>query len=448
MSYTGASPVLGRGTATAGQIDRWFAQRGPAYAPQYAPDGQYLAPPPLGASIVAISRTLGVNADLVAAQILHETAAWQSRYARERNNPGGLGAINSNPDLAITFASPAAGIRAHISHLCTYVRGEGAWTADDPRYSATPVAWRGSVTTLSELDGKWAYPGVGYGAGIARLANDLLTTEVPMTAQIPGFQWVPETCGEYGYPQGTHGRNGVTIDRLILHCTIGTDSLGWLVGGNGNSVHFLDNRDGTPRAQMVLLEDAAWGAGNRAYNLRGVNYEHECTGAEMRNPAYWTDAIIGNMARNCAAILRHPLCAGILPDREHVIGHGEVPDQDHTDPGPAFPWDRFLAALVGELNGADDALYLTYPDGTRCPYPIVLGFRAWCEAQGRARGVADLNAAILSVTGYPQGAEYVATDGRTYQRFERLTLQYSASSAPPFDVVPILCGTALPPEAA
>lgn len=283
--------------------------------------------------------------------------------------------------------------------------------------------------------------------GYLRAVIDFMNAnEDVMAAQIPGFAWVPETAGEYGYPQGTHGRNGVAIDRLIIHCTIGTDSLGHLTGGNGNSVHLLDNRDGTPRAQMVLLEDAAWGAGNRAYNLRGVNYEHECTGAEMRNPAYWTDAIIGNMAKNCAAILR--LCPNILPDREHVIGHGEVPDQDHTDPGPAFPWDRFMAALVGELNGADDALYLTYPDGTRCPYPIVLGFRSWCIGQGNERNPLDLNAGILSVTGYPIEPEWRGKDGCSYQRFERMALQYQPGVASPFDIVPVLCGTALPPEAA
>lgn len=248
--------------------------------------------------------------------------------------------------------------------------------------------------------------------------------DAPMAAQIPGFAWVPETAGEYGYPQGTHGRNGVTIDRLIIHCTIGTDSLGHLTGGNGNSVHLLDNRDGTPRAQMVLLEDAAWGAGNRAYNLRGVNYEHECTGAEMRNPAYWTDGIIGNMARNCAAILRHPLCAGILPDREHVIGHGEVPDQDHTDPGPAFPWDRFMAALVGELNGAGDTSIRYFPE---TGFHVGHGFLAFWSQFGS-------DATSVAVFGYPL-TEEIQEDGRTVQYFERSVFEYWPENPPEYTVL-------------
>ena len=262
------------------------------------------------------------------------------------------------------------------------------------------------------------------GGYLRAVINFMNANEDVMAAQIPGFAWVPETAGEYGYPQGTHGRNGVAIDRLIIHCTIGTDSLGHLTGGNGNSVHFLDNRDGTPRAQMVLLEDAAWGAGNRAYNLRGVNYEHECTGAEMRNPAYWTDAIIGNMARNCAAILRHPLCAGILPDREHVIGHGEVPDQDHTDPGPAFPWGRFMAALVGELNGAGDTSIRYFPE---TGFHVGHGFLAFWSQFGS-------DATSVAVFGYPL-TEEIQEDGRTVQYFERSVFEYWPENPPEYTVL-------------
>lgn len=105
-------------------------------------------------------------------------------------------------------------------------------------------------------------------------------------------------------------------------------------------------------------------------------------------------------------------------------------------------WNALLAR-VREIAAGGDALYLTYADG-RCPHPIVLGFRAWCEALGRVRSPGDMNAGILAVTGYPLEAEWRGKDGRTYQRFERLTLQWNPENQPPFDVVPLLCGTALP----
>ena len=35
---------------------------------------------------------------------------------------------------------------------------------------------------------------------------------------------------------------------------------------------------------------------------------------------------------------------GIPVDRAHIVGHSEVPGATHTDPGPAFPWEAFMAA--------------------------------------------------------------------------------------------------------
>ncbi|NEE28560.1 N-acetylmuramoyl-L-alanine amidase, partial [Streptomyces sp. SID7982] len=45
-----------------------------------------------------------------------------------------------------------------------------------------------------------------------------------------------------------------------------------------------------------------------------------------------------------SARLTASICArhGIPIDREHIIGHVEVPGTDHTDPGPHWDWDRYL----------------------------------------------------------------------------------------------------------
>lgn len=257
-----------------------------------------------------------------------------------------------------------------------------------------------------------------------------------MPEQIEGFAWVQDTT-EYGYPKGTHGRNGVAIDRLIMHCTLGTDSLAWLTGSNGNSVHFLDWPDGRARVQMVLLSDASWGAGNRGYNLRGINYEHEATAAEMLNPSYWTDSIIGRMGHNAANIIRKN--PGILPDREHVIGHADVPDQDHTDPGRFFPWGRFLDAINRDLGaGVEQPAEALLIEGN--PYgevPVIAGFKDYVVNLGQARYARDLNAGILSVFGYPQAPEYRASDGCSYQLFERQVLQWTPHVESPWDIVPL-----------
>jgi hypothetical protein len=172
--------------------------------------------------------------------------------------------------------------------------------------------------------------------------------EVPMQAEIPGFLWKGEACGEFGYPDGAHGRNGKTIDRLIIHYTDGNDSADWLIGCHGNSAHFLTEKDGTPRYQMVALQDAAWAAGHKEYNLRGVQLEIERTRAEAKT---WPDALIDNVARIAADICK--AVPTILPDRTHIIGHAEVPPpNDHTDPGGFFPWPHFIDLVQRYVNPA------------------------------------------------------------------------------------------------
>lgn len=175
----------------------------------------------------------------------------------------------------------------------------------------------------------------------------------------PEIAFVPDRSGEYGYGKGGWGRNGQEVDLLILHITAGVDSLGWLNGPNGNSAHYLTWPDGTPRAQLLPERDAAWAAGNREYNLRGINVEHE----KLRLTDPWTEGEYRNLARLVARIVRRN--PGILPDREHVIGHNEVPDPvhperfggagNHADPGPGFDWPRFMSLLHEELAGEVDA---------------------------------------------------------------------------------------------
>jgi len=127
-----------------------------------------------------------VNHDLVAAQINHESAACQSRIARDKNNYSGYGAENDDPyGKAFTFSTPRDGVRTQIAHLLGYVLGDGKWNALSPRYSIVQgKGWDGAVTVLHQLEQRWAYTGAAsyavtpkenrYGAKIATHANRLL----------------------------------------------------------------------------------------------------------------------------------------------------------------------------------------------------------------------------------------------------------------------------------
>lgn len=188
--YSGESLIVSQGRATEAQITAFFAARGKPLAevrdgdgnPLYSPDGIYRpAPPELARSIISAAQKWPnhvVNHDLLTMQIVKESAAWQSKYARERNNPSGLGAINSDPDQAYWFDTPKDGILSTVAHLLTYAVGAGPWIEFDRRASVTPPQNWGAAPRLKDLNGKWAVPGRGYGESIAQGANELLAMKV------------------------------------------------------------------------------------------------------------------------------------------------------------------------------------------------------------------------------------------------------------------------------
>lgn len=447
MTYSSASPVTGRGGATAAQIDRWFALRGPEYAPSYAPDGTYKAAPPLGAAIVAISNTLGINADLVAAQVLHETAAWQSRYARERNNPGGLGAINSNPDLAIRFTTPAAGIRAHVSHLATYALGDGPWTVDDPRYADTPVGWRGAVKRLSDLDGKWAHPGIGYGSGIAKLANQLLTVEAGMSTPyesiIPGMV---DLRGELQRnPSGgpNQRRSLDSVRGLVVHFNgpdVGSDDRAHIINvakyhctkdfsragdgsaiGDGIMYHVGVADDGTVYLQRDF-EDQLWHCGNTEWNERSLSV-YVPIGINQRA----TDAQLAALGRVVDGWRRFT-----EDGRELVKGHQEL--------SPTNCPGSLMADFVLPYRAGDDTqppvedVPGAQPDPWRFDNPfgtdfwVLNPFVDWIHQRGG-----------LLTTGYVRDGAFIE-DGKLVQYFQRYRLEWHPQNAPANRVLGALLG--------
>lgn len=132
------------------------------------------------------------------------------------------------------------------------------------------------------------------------------------------------------------------IDRVVIHVTQGSFSSAvraFQDPGHGAAAHYVVRKDGHV-AQMIRELDVAFHAGNRSYNERSVGIEHE---GFVDRPQDFTAAMYGASARLTAAICGR---YGIPVDREHIIGHVEVPGTDHTDPGKHWDWDRYLK-LVG-----------------------------------------------------------------------------------------------------
>ncbi|MFB6817151.1 N-acetylmuramoyl-L-alanine amidase [Streptomyces sp. NPDC056347] len=128
------------------------------------------------------------------------------------------------------------------------------------------------------------------------------------------------------------------IDRVVLHVTQGGYASAVRVfqdPAHGAAAHYVVRKDGRV-TQMVRELDVAFHAGNRSYNERSVGIEHE---GFVDRPQDFTPQMYGASARLTAAVCGR---YGIPVDREHIIGHSQVPGADHTDPGGHWDWDRYL----------------------------------------------------------------------------------------------------------
>jgi hypothetical protein len=331
MSYSGASLILGHGTVSAEAVNAWYAARGPKAAESYAPDRTYKpAPADLGQLIIEESRRWPshvVNHDLIAADIAHESAFWQSAIVRDKHNPSGLGAVNDNAYKgAVTFLSPREGIRATVAHMLSYAVGDGPWATTDPRFAAVKAkGWLGTAPRLMDLNGKWAYPGTTYGQQVAAAANALIdfanngSWEPPMTAQIPGFAWLPADSRHH-----TKGRTK-RISGFAVHYTAGTDSRGWLTTNPNSDVSatFLIRHNPTldDRGwQLVRIEDTPHTTGG-IVNPFTVSFEYEHTGnGTIPDVAY---DVMAQTIIDTAAYVKAKGLGEIPLTRDAIKGHKE-----------------------------------------------------------------------------------------------------------------------------
>ncbi|MCX3062686.1 N-acetylmuramoyl-L-alanine amidase [Streptomyces beihaiensis] len=157
----------------------------------------------------------------------------------------------------------------------------------------------------------------------------------PGAVDFAGAQWVAASAANY---RRADRPSDYPIDMVVIHVTQGSYRGALKVFRDPSheaAAHYVVRKDGHV-AQMVREMDVAFHAGNRAYNERSVGIEHE--GFVDRRESF-TDAMLAASARLTAGICGR---YGIPVDREHVIGHVEVPGTDHTDPGPYWDWDRYM----------------------------------------------------------------------------------------------------------
>ena len=192
-----------------------------------------------------------------------------------------------------------------------------------------------------------------------------------MQAEYPDTKWS-------GPPRafGT-GRDGKAVRLSVIHYTAGSESRTSAAGGaaydktrtDGTSCHVFHDPDSS--VQEVLRanrSNSAFGEGNR------LGVQHELCGT-VQTRAQWldpaSDAILTRAAR---AVAKDCVDFGLEPRKlawqevrrawtefpngpRGICGHHDItlafpgPGRSHTDPGPEFPWDIFIARVRQFLGG-------------------------------------------------------------------------------------------------
>ncbi|KZZ83333.1 glucosaminidase domain-containing protein [Bacillus sp. SJS] len=125
-------------------------------------------------------RKEGVRGDKAFAQAIHETGFFNygGDVVPQQNNYAGIGTTGGGVKGAY-FSTPEEGVRAHIQHLKAYASTEPLYTElADPRFK---LVKRGIAPLWSDLNGRWAVPGRGYGEKVLEIHFDMakITLAIP-----------------------------------------------------------------------------------------------------------------------------------------------------------------------------------------------------------------------------------------------------------------------------
>jgi hypothetical protein len=166
----------------------------------------------------------------------------------------------------------------------------------------------------------------------------------------------PDDFGNYNV--SARPGNGEDVRYIVIHDMEGTyqGSIDEFKNSTAYaSAHYLIADDGRV-TQMVQLKDEAWHAANKTVNMHSVGVEHE--GYAIRTGDWFTEQEYDSSA-DLVKFLAQKF--GIPLDREHVIGHDEVPGvldanvkTQHWDPGPYWDWNHYMT-LLGAPDGAGGA---------------------------------------------------------------------------------------------
>jgi hypothetical protein len=278
-------PILGTSVVTKEAMKQLLSQRNPN-PPMEVIDIYY-----------ELESMWGIRADVLIGQMFHETDFLKSWWSQPpRRNMAGIGVTgevtNSDPQSVAwafksednrwykgySFSDWRAAVLAHYGHMSAYCFADERNHASqvDPRYSAARGAFAAKgwplAQVMTDLNGKWAVPGNGYGESIEQTLNVAASLPVSHptpppapdnTAAPPPLFPPPEIIDLSAHTPPTSytaSRAPHDVKVLVLHDTVGGSSspdrndlpldadtyqhhlnnaLSWFQGGGPVSVHYL-----------------------------------------------------------------------------------------------------------------------------------------------------------------------------------------------------------------
>ncbi|HCU51990.1 MAG TPA: N-acetylmuramoyl-L-alanine amidase, partial [Micromonosporaceae bacterium] len=161
--------------------------------------------------------------------------------------------------------------------------------------------------------------------------------------------------GNYGQYDKANRPEQQRIEYIVIHDAEGyyasTTQLAQRASYPASWHYTMRSTDGQT-AQHLKVNDVGWHAGNWYVNAKAVGIEHEGFAAQG---TWYTET----MYRTSAKLVRHlAFSLGIPLDRQHIIGHDNVPGITpprvgamHWDPGPYWNWSHYMDLLRAPLRG-------------------------------------------------------------------------------------------------
>lgn len=178
------------------------------------------------------------------------------------------------------------------------------------------------------------------------------------TVDFPGARWVASP--------NHSSRSGTAVREVAIHTMQGSyaGSISWFQNPSAQvSAHYLIRSSDGQVTQMVRESEKAWHV--RSHNPHSIGIEHE---GYISNPDWYTTA----MYDASAAITRQSCAryAGIvctramrayttsdLSDADYdIIGHQNLTDNSHTDPGQYWNWSKYYGLINPGSGGTTTIL--------------------------------------------------------------------------------------------